>query len=212
MACSKQKDPKIVALLPKLDEGSCTQVVSAIDVIIERLEAIGLAYRLSIPPELMGVNPKNRNGYGLSPVEVHALGADIVKIGWSWAACAHAVAVEDDPQQTIASFSEQLSIENPGLAHMTKSKIKFGSLSCSHTSAFLAAVKEGVETDEGTIAVDGRLSAANLGNRDPELNKALAQGLNWTVLRAEVPEMYESLCDHIQHAKNATGGIVRRES
>ena len=111
MACSKQKDAKIVALLQKLDEGSCTQVVSAVDMIIERLEAIGLAYRLSIPPELMGVNPANRNGYGLSPVEVHALGADIVKIGWSWAACAHAVAVEDDAKQTIASFpSSCLSI------------------------------------------------------------------------------------------------------
>ena len=57
------------------------RIVSAVDEILKELEQQGLADRMSIPPKLMGVHPCNRDGYGISATEVHALGSEIVSMG-----------------------------------------------------------------------------------------------------------------------------------
>ena len=78
---SIQIDEEIVRMLAETDAGSRGNVVATVDKILDRLESSGLAYRMRIPTSLVGVHPMSRNGYGLSPVEVHALGADITKLG-----------------------------------------------------------------------------------------------------------------------------------
>ena len=97
-------DQEIVRMLAETEAGPRGTVVATVDTIIGKLEKAGLAYRMRIPPSLVGVHPINRNGYGLSPVEMHALGSDIVKLGWSWQACAHAVRIEDS---NSTNFTEQ---------------------------------------------------------------------------------------------------------
>ena len=204
-------DQEIVRLLAETDSGSRGTVVATVDKILGKLEKAGLAYRMRIPPSLVGVHPINRNGYGLSPVEVHALGSDIVKLGWSWQACAHAVCVEDE-KSVIGRFTEKLTSQ-PGLAQQKASIVKFGSLSCSHTNAFLNACNEGVPTDVTSLQhIDGRISPSTIGERDPLMKEAFEKGLDWLVIRSSVVDAYPSLPELVQHAKNAPGAIARRES
>ena len=94
MAAPQHKNhTAIVDILSVIDKGEKHQVVAAVDKILALLEESKLVYRQSIQPHLVGCHMVNRNGYGLSPIEVHAVGAEIVKLGWSWSACAHAVCV-----------------------------------------------------------------------------------------------------------------------
>ena len=203
-------DPAIVELLKPIDLGNTGMIVQVVDKIIDRLIEAKLAYRMRIPPALVGAHPKNRNTYGISPVEVHALGADIVKLGWSWAACSHAICVEDSNCE-VGNFTERLT-KQPGLATQLSTVVKYGSLSCSHTNTFLNACIAGIETDESSLQVGGRLSASVLGDNDALLKEAIEKGLQWTVIRADVPSTYPTLCDLVQHAKNASHSIARRES
>ena len=125
---SIQVDPEIVRMLAETDAGNRGNVVATVDDIMGRLESSGLAYLVQIPPSLVGVHPMNRNGYGLSPIEVHALGADITKLGWSWVACSHDVCIEGKGS-IIGRLTEQLTSQ-PGLARQKSSVVKYGSLSC----------------------------------------------------------------------------------
>ena len=50
------------------------RIVSTVDEILRELEQQCLAYRLSIPPRLMGVHPCNRDGYGISATGSARLG------------------------------------------------------------------------------------------------------------------------------------------
>ena len=176
------------------------------------LEESKLAYRQTITPNLIGCHEVNRNGYGLSPIEVHSLGAEIARLGWSWGACAHAVCVEEDAKQSIGKFSACLSAMSNYLAPMSPGEVAYGSLSCSHTNAFLAAANAGCPTMETSLSVDGCLSASAIGNRDAVFGEALTAGLRWIVVRREVPLLYPTLCELIQHARNATSTVARRES
>ena len=82
MPSSHSHHASIVALLAGIDKGEKQQVVSAVDKILLMLEESKLAYRQTITPNLMGCHEVNRNGYGLSPIEVHSLGAEIARLGW----------------------------------------------------------------------------------------------------------------------------------
>ena len=98
------------------------------------------------------------------------------------------------------------------LAPMSASSIGYGSLSCSHTNAFLVAVNAGCPTMDPTLAVEGCLSKTSISNKDERFAEALSGGLRWLVVRREVPAMYPTLCELIQHAKHATATVSRRES
>ena len=91
---SHQHHEAIVEILSSIDKGHRQQVVQAIDKILCMLEESKLVYRLTLAAELVGCHMANRNGYGLSAIEVHSVGADIVRLGWSWEACDHAVCME----------------------------------------------------------------------------------------------------------------------
>ena len=212
MALSHMHHASIVAILAGIDKGEKQQVVSAVDKIVSMLLESKLAYQQTIMPNLVGCHETNRNGYGLSPIEVHSLGAEIARLGWSWGACQHAICVEEDANKSIGKFTAKLSAMSEYLAPMSSGEIAYGSLSCSHTNAFLAATNAACPTMEKTLAVDDRLSATAIGNRDPGFQEALTTGLRWTVVRREVPQMYPTLCELIQHARNATSTVARRES
>jgi len=125
---SQMPDSTIEALIASVDEKDA-RLVSVVEDILQRLQEQKLAHTMRLPPKLVGVHPCNRNGYGVSPIEVHALGRDITDMGWSPSACAHAVAVEDDAQNTIAKFSANLARNKPGLGQIPEASIKYGSLS-----------------------------------------------------------------------------------
>lgn len=204
-------DPAIANQLDSIDKGDA-QLISIIDNVVARLVDQKLAWTMKVPPKFVGVHPANRGGYGVSAVEVHALGRDIVQMGWSPAATAHAVCIEDGPDKSIAKFTARLSRGTPGLGVVEESTIKYGSLACSHTNQFLVAVLSQVESEHESLTIAGRMSQAKLGARDPKLAEALEHGMSWLVLSSQVAELYPRLPDLIQHARNATGAVQRLES
>ena len=105
-------DPSISALVAAASKVD-SKVVSVVDQVLERLESQNLAYRMRTPPKKVGVHPATRGGYGVSAVEVHALGSDIVHMGWSPAATANAVCIEDGG--SVGRFSSQLAKTSIGL-------------------------------------------------------------------------------------------------
>ena len=202
-------NPLIVKLLAQTDDH---KIAATIDEVLKKLEEDGLAYRLSIPPKLVGVHPCNRDGYGISATEVHSLGSDIVGMGWSWKACAQAVCIEDDPQSTIATHTaDMVSASNGGLGRADQLQVKFGSLACGHTNRFLCAVLDAVPCELENLSVDGRMSFSKIVGKDPGLQDALKSGLNWLVLKATVGVLYPTLPDLVQRAMQATGLAQRDE-
>lgn len=188
------------------------RIVSTVDEILRELEQQGLAYRLSIPPRLMGVHPCNRDGYGISATEVHALGSEIVSMGWSWHACSHATCIEDDHGATVDAFTAKLVAASEGLGRAVEGSVRYGSLSCGHTNRFLCAVLDEAPSTHENLTIDGRMSASKVGGDDPGLKEALEQGLRWLVLKAEVATLYPGLPDLVQRAKQATGLAQRAEN
>ena len=204
-------DHVIAAQIESIDKQD-SQFVAIIDNIVCRLMDHKLAWRMKVPPRLVGVHPANRGGYGVSAVEVHALGRDIVKMGWSPAATAHAACIEDGPDKSIAKFSVRLSRSTPGLGVVDESTIKYGSLACSHTNQFLVALLSEVESEHDSLTIAGRMSPAKVGGRDPKIAEVLQDGMTWLVLASQVAELYPRLPDLLQHARNATGAVQRVES
>lgn len=208
---SMSADPRIVSLLATVTKQD-TRLVSIVEETLGLLEAGNLAYRLRIPPKMVGTHPANRNGCGVSATEVHALGAEITSMGWHLGHTSHAVCVEDSEAAAIAKFSRAQALSSVGmLGIVDEGTIKYGSLSCSHTNAFLVALLCEVETTHTTIAENCRMSPSKLST-DPTLADILQNGLQWLVLSKTVPELYPSLLDLVQFAKNAAGSAQRREN
>ena len=203
-------DPKIVALIKMAHETG--KNVSAVDAILDRLEESHLAYRMSLPPPVVGINPLNRDSYGVSEPEVHALGSEIVSMGWSWHACKHAVCIEDTEGQEIAIFSAKIKNATDGLQSAAPGEVRFGSLACTHTNQFLCCVLGAVPTAQDNLAVDGHMSAEKLKKEDEGIAKALTQGLEWLVLKAAVAKLYPELPSLVQAARNQPGQSQRMES
>lgn len=203
-------DPAIAELLASIDADDDSKMVSVIEDVLARLEVQKLAWRARIPPRAVGVHKENRGGYGVGAPEVHRLGADITKMGWSHAATSHAVCVEDVDGST-AKFTHKLASQSPGLPVVPASEIRYGSLSCSHTNQFLVAALCGVPTEQQSLAVGGKMSADMLGSRDASMKEALTDGLLWLVVSHKATVLYPSLCEHVQAARNSSGAAHHKE-
>lgn len=197
------------------DTSNMGKAVSVVDDVLENLVAAGLAWRMRLPPRHVGVHPCNRGGYGVSAIHVHDLGRDVVEMGWSPSATAHAVCIEDNAAGDIATFNVRMSSASAGLGKVPGQEIKYGSLSCSHTNQFLVAVLCAVETEEEAlvvdIAVDKRMSASKLSS-DAKLKDALEHGLTWLVISSTVDKLYPGFADIVQDTRNRTGAAQRNET
>ena len=209
MALSKSSKCDLTELLDSVRGMQDSKLVSIVDEALERLVKDSLAWRVRLPPKLVGVHPKNRGGWGVSGGNVHKLGSKVVEIGWSPSATEHAVCVEDF-DNTCAAFTEKLVKESDGLLAANEADVQFGSLSCSHTNQFLVCANAGVKTEFENIAVNGYMSKAKLG-QDPKLMDALTGGLTWLVISAKAVVAYPQLPDLIQAARNATGAVHAKE-
>ena len=186
-----------------------SRLVSVVDAVLEELERNALAWRVQLPPRLVGIHPKNRGGWGVAGGDVHKLGSKIVAMGWSPQATAHAVCVED-PDGTAAAFTGRLVAESDGLLAANSKDVKFGSLACTHTNQFLVCAAAGVKTDFENIAVNGKMSLHKCG-QDEKLREAMTNGLTWLVISSKAVRDFPSLPDLVQAARNATGAVHSRE-
>ena len=201
-------DSSIIDLLQEASTNR-TKIVAIADQIDAKLLEQNLAYRIQMPPEFVGVHPSNRNGYGLHDASVHALGSDIVSRGFSWQATAHACAIEDNSSGHIKSFSVKLA-QNSDLLGKYTANVKLGSLSCSHTNAFLLAARQEIACDIENISEGGKMSMSKICRSDPGLQDAIKQGLKWLVYKSEVEQLYPAFPSLVQEARNQH--LVREEN
>ena len=97
-------NPEIVAVLASQVKDT-SHIVSALETIMDVLTRDGLVTRMQVPPHNVGVHPCNRYGFGVGASNAHRTGAHIVRMGWSWAACAMAICIADNEMRKIAKFT-----------------------------------------------------------------------------------------------------------
>ena len=180
------------------------KLVVAVVQIMEELENAGLVYRLTIPPKLVLVHRRNRDGMGVGYIDVHLLCDDLMDIGFD-PSKPDPICVEIAPEDK--KFNKQL-IENAdgklGPADQgTIDMAKFASLSASHCNFCLRLITDEAE-HEGSqgLCKDGRLSPAMCQYESPGLYKASKEGLLWRVIRLEAVLEFPDLPDLVQAAKN----------
>ena len=171
-----------------------------------------MATKCRLPVRLVGVDPSNRDGYGVNSEDVHALGADIYAFGFSWAEVARAACIEEEPSKSdIHAFNVALASSGRALAPVEEGSIRYGSLSCSHTNMFLRCVAAGVESKHEAMSYNGRLDVDHLAKKDKAFAHAVKEGLVWSVLSYKVRVMFPDFLDMLQKARNAGSHIARSE-
>jgi hypothetical protein len=133
--------PDIIALIDQCGHEDA-KIVLLVDRILDLLIVHKLAYRSRLSPQRVGIHPCNRDGVGISEHDMHRLGQEIVGMGWSWSACAHAVCVEDHGK-VIEQFTHAMMDGRAEFGQSPPGVIEFGSVSCSKTNQFLCAVNGG---------------------------------------------------------------------
>ena len=121
------------------------EVVTNWECIQELLLKHGLAHYAHIPPEFVGVHPKNRSKHGVSGSDSQHHGVDILLVGWSWKKASDAVCFElgDGSRASEAIASNKTIVDaSSGLIPMLLA-LKYLSIGAGHTNTFLRAVKAG---------------------------------------------------------------------
>ena len=186
------------------------QLVFTTDEMISILLEKGLARKRSVPPKRVGIHKSNREGLGVVDESVHGIGMDIHTDGFVWKAVAEACAFEDDDAGTNAAFTCAICNDDKSLATYVEEEIEIVSVACTHTNQFLAAAIDGVETIHDAIATNGKISSAKLAAANPNIAKALKDGLEWTIISKKVPLEYPEFPSLVQRAKNKVGMTQRR--
>jgi len=201
MAAAQTKpDEEIVRRLD--DPEKYGGVFTVIAFILTRLRQLGLAFDQVLRPGRRGVHPQNRGSYGINHSSVHALGRDIIEMGWSWQELgAESIAVQDDPVDSyVQVYNAKIAAGSDKLAPCPPRSIDAGTLTNGHTTLFLRALDHGVPCDIPEISVDGRMAKHSLIAADPELGVAISTGWKWTVLHHSTrhlygPRLFEFLSD-----------------
>ena len=106
----------------------------------------GVAWDVHVPPEQPGVHPGNRSSLGVSGHDAQHLGFKILSVGWSWAKCADATAVQAPPtplDKQVRLYNEELVALSDGLLPPLK-VLQALTIGGGHTNCFLRQVQAGV--------------------------------------------------------------------
>jgi hypothetical protein len=188
-------------------------LVAVVDRLEDLLEAKELLYKLAIAPRSVGVDPSNRDGEGVNPLNVLSLASEIADVGFSWLEIGNKPICCEVPPNDLAveAFNFKLSADS-GMGDVPKHSIHYGSLSCSHTNYVLRCVAAGVPCQDELLAEGGLMSVAKVGRRDKKFADAVATGLRWKVLRWQVRYLYPAAIQLIQQARNVAGTMTRLET
>ena len=188
-------------------------IVELCEKILCLLAALGLVlWNVRLKPLSVGVHFDNRDGLGIKADYMVKLAAKIFRSGFRWNACTDAICCEDDDLGRIADFTINLQSRSSSLGQQTRREIQYGSLACSHLNQWLVAGLCSAENDEKSMTVDGRLCLDKLRGKQPEIAKALDQGLLWTIIKAEAIKRWPILTKLVQKARQIAGQIHNGET
>ncbi|CAE7273220.1 unnamed protein product [Symbiodinium sp. CCMP2592] len=198
--------PEAVAEISRLVEESSRKgdfLVRNVQQIFAVLKRHSLLQRMRIPPKAVGVHPANRDGSCLVVQDVHELLDNISAVGFE-PTRTNPIAIEASSEAEQV-FNKQL-VESAGgqLGRLELGELKVLSLSSSHTNFALRLVADGAPHKSEVISVQGSLSLELVQKRDPVLAEYVLQGLEWTVIAAEVGQKWPDLLQLVQSSCNAT--------
>jgi hypothetical protein len=202
---------KVASILKSCEDG--VGIVSACKQLISVLMEEKVAYRLTIPPLLVGVHPTNRDGYGINAVDVHTLMDDIFSIGWDMAkVSALCVELTTEDGQSIREFNQRLVCESKGLLAPDHSdQMRFSSLWGGHTNQILRAITCSIPHTNPDMCLGGTLDIQKIEKHDPEFGLAARGGLQWIVIPGTLLKDHPSMASFIQSAGNAPGQVAKPE-
>ena len=178
-------------------------VVGGAEKLLQLLQKAGLTYTMFINPRQVGVDPINRGSLGLNLEEVLPLITEIIQIGWSWKAVAHAKCVEATPgSDELEAFNASLVKGSKIVAPVEANTIQFGSITCGHTNQGLRAIQAQLASSIPELSRDGKLDLEAVRAKDPEMADAVYKGLEWTVLRHEVRQRFPKVLEYLSEAGN----------
>ena len=184
--------------------------MKAVKSLLQMLLLAGIAYKMTIQPDLIGVHPDNRGGYGINPHDVAALIYAILELGWDDASASGlCVEVPAHASSKVSDFNQRLVDCAAGLLPaFAAGSIKFASLWGSHTNAALRCLYHGVKHACDELTRDGCLSIDKLKAVDAPFADAALNGLkNWIVLPWELLVKYPGLGSLISAAGNSVQGV-----
>eukprot|EP00959_Pyramimonas_sp_CCMP1952_P225777 4721135-Pyramimonas_sp.AAC.1 len=209
----------IVAIIESVDnsddETKAKQMISKADKVMTILMQQGLAYRERIQPDKVGVDPENRFGQGLDPMDVHALGLEILSDGFSEKMTSNATCFEVDPNSTRQyDFNKELSDSSDGMIpYIAAHDLRATTVTCSHTTGFIRAVFHGASSElDEKYTTDGKLSKDKIIAADPGFKDVLERGLMYYVARHQVANEIPLVANFLSEAGNAAHGIERTQT
>ena len=186
-------------------DGTC-KLVALRDHALAVLWSQNIPWRQVYHHSQVGVHPKNRGTRGLEAPEVIGKVTKFYQDGFSFSACAGAIAVE--------RFGDAHELHNIRLAKQSPNQIapvfpaslKVFTLICGHTFASLRAVAAGLPSPDPLVTgADGRLSYTKVIEGDDRYKQALDEGLPVVVIPYQVEQRWPSLIDLLIEADNVPG-------
>ena len=193
-----------------------SKIVQVWDRILKLLILLHYAYVQVIHCSLVGVHPKNRNGVGVTPSDVHDLMGGVADDGWSWNFVVGATCFErprPGEADEYDTFNVDLVENSDGLlAPVIRGVLKFFSVAASHTNQGLRAALAGVVCNDPRIAEHGKMSSRKMSDGDDQITGAFSNGMSWTVITASAEEKWPELADIAQAAGNRPQQLAKTDS
>ena len=162
MAVSPEALNEIQAALKQAKEG---QLVQACHNLMAALTRHHLLRSSVLLPDEVACHPENRDGFGLSGHDVHALLHGLSEVGWD-SRETNPICSEVGPNHAeVLSFNQELVRSSGGLLpDLVPTSMRYASLAGSHTNAALRALRHEVKLPRdhgsGPLALEGKLSMA----------------------------------------------------
>ena len=209
-----QANPVIEGLLASVAKAAQKNIVTILEKIIQLLLQVGLAVYLVLPPEQVGIHPRNRYGVGVIVHNLHKLGASIYQMGFSFLACKDAICIEDGDDRLSAKNTVRIQANSEMLPKQKEAEIVAGSVANTHTNQFLVMAIQGTKTNQEILsspATPGHIDSTKMRNQE-QLGKAMSEGIPWLMIKAQAVRLYPTLPDLIQQARQVTGQVQNRET
>jgi len=174
---------------------------------IDILLADGAAYSQHLKPEHMGVHPANRAGKKMVDLSMQKKGFKIWKAGFSLKLCPKekAVAFEDNPS-TLAAEKHTIAITSRSqlFGQYLPGSVQAGSVGASHLNQWLHAATSGAQSQYTELCDKGsdRISRGMAEGQNDDLRVSFLKGLEWTMIKWQIAEMYPLLPSWFQRALN----------
>ena len=199
MACTNWKQE--VERVMEVDSPITTKAEGVLKV----LEEHKMLYKLKLVPSQLLVHPQNRSGGLLNVADMHAKGAAMHSIGFSFKKLSESIAFEIpiSKKDLVFKANQSLSDLNSNMVARPSGTERYASISTSHTTAFLKSVQQGCRTPEEELSHNGFLNFESMCGKGGDLRKMVEEGWTWSIIPPEVEEKLSGLPGFLQQALNS---------